>query len=58
VLQVSDRGDWVERPNGKLPHRGRGLALMKALMDSVELTHDRGGTTVRMERAITGGRGS
>jgi PAS domain S-box-containing protein len=58
VLQVSDRGDWVERPNGKLPHRGRGLALMKALMDSVELTHDRGGTTVRMERAIAGGRGT
>jgi serine phosphatase RsbU (regulator of sigma subunit)/anti-sigma regulatory factor (Ser/Thr protein kinase) len=52
VLEVSDRGKWVERPDGKLPHRGRGLALMEALMDAVELSYDGGGTTVRMERAL------
>jgi anti-sigma regulatory factor (Ser/Thr protein kinase) len=52
VLEVSDHGTWIERPEGGLEHRGRGLALMKALMDAVQLTHDGGGTTVRMERGV------
>jgi PAS domain S-box-containing protein len=53
VLEVSDRGNWIDRPEGALPHRGRGIALMKALMDAVQLSHDGGGTTVRMERGVT-----
>jgi anti-sigma regulatory factor (Ser/Thr protein kinase) len=52
VLEVTDRGAWIERPDGGLPHRGRGLPLIEALMDAVELSHDNGGTTVRMERAL------
>jgi anti-sigma regulatory factor (Ser/Thr protein kinase) len=52
VLEVSDNGTWIDRAEGGLPHRGRGLALMEALMDAVQLTHDGGGTTVRMERGV------
>jgi PAS domain S-box-containing protein len=52
VLEVADRGHWIERPEGGLPHRGRGLALMKALMDAVQLSHDGDGTRVRMERGV------
>jgi PAS domain S-box-containing protein len=53
VLEVADQGTWIDRPEGSLPHRGRGIALMEALMDAVQLTHDGGGTTVRMERGVT-----
>jgi PAS domain S-box-containing protein len=53
VLEVSDRGTWIDRPDGTLPHRGRGLALMEALMDAVQLSHEGGGTRVRMERGVT-----
>jgi PAS domain S-box-containing protein len=52
MLEVSDSGTWIERPEGGLPHRGRGLALMNALMDAVHLSHDGDGTTVRMERGV------
>jgi PAS domain S-box-containing protein len=52
VLEVSDRGGWIDRPEGGLPHRGRGLHLMEALMDAVQLRRDDGGTTVRMERGV------
>ncbi|HEV2873548.1 MAG TPA: SpoIIE family protein phosphatase [Thermoleophilaceae bacterium] len=52
VLEVCDRGTWIERPEGGLPHRGRGLALMEALMDAVQLSHVGGGTKVRMERGV------
>jgi PAS domain S-box-containing protein len=53
VLEVSDSGSWIDRPEGGgLPHRGRGLALMRALMDAVQVSHDGGGTTVRMERGV------
>jgi PAS domain S-box-containing protein len=53
VLEVADHGTWIERPGGGLPHRGRGLALMEALMDAVQLSHEGGGTKVRMERGVT-----
>ena len=52
VLEVSDRGEWIDRSDGGLPHRGRGLPLMEALMDAVQLSHDGSGTTVRMERGV------
>jgi serine phosphatase RsbU (regulator of sigma subunit)/anti-sigma regulatory factor (Ser/Thr protein kinase) len=52
VLEVTDRGTWIERPEGGLPHRGRGIALMEALMDAVQLSHDGDGTRVRMERGV------
>ena len=40
VLEVADRGHWIDRPDGGLPHRGRGIALIESLMDKVQLTHD------------------
>jgi PAS domain S-box-containing protein len=52
VLEVSDHGGWIDRPEGGLPHRGRGLPLMEALMDTVRLHRDGDGTTVRMERGV------
>jgi serine phosphatase RsbU (regulator of sigma subunit)/anti-sigma regulatory factor (Ser/Thr protein kinase) len=51
IVEVSDRGGWVERAE-RLPKRGRGLALIEAVMDEVELSHDGGGTTVRMARRL------
>jgi PAS domain S-box-containing protein len=52
IVQVSDDGHWVERPEGRLPRRGRGLALIEALMDDVEISHDDDGTTLRMQRRL------
>jgi len=54
VLTIRDSGHWIERPDGPLRYRGNGLPLMKALMDSVELTHENGdGTAVRMARSLS-----
>jgi PAS domain S-box-containing protein len=48
-ISVRDHGVWrAPRPGDQ----GRGLALMRALMDSVEVTPSPGGTTVRLERAL------
>jgi anti-sigma regulatory factor (Ser/Thr protein kinase)/putative methionine-R-sulfoxide reductase with GAF domain len=48
-LTVRDRGRW--RP-ARGEHRGRGVPLMRELMDEVEI-HDTGdGTEVRMQRAL------
>jgi anti-sigma regulatory factor (Ser/Thr protein kinase) len=54
VLTVRDKGHWVERPDGPARHRGKGLPLMQALMDTVELAHDNGsGTSVTMARSLS-----
>lgn len=53
LLSVRDEGAWVERPDGPLPHRGNGLPLMEALMDSVEVAHDGTGTAVSMARHLS-----
>jgi len=55
VLTVRDKGHWVERGSeGTARYRGNGLPLMRALMDSVQLTHDNGdGTAVRMARSLS-----
>jgi len=49
VIEVRDRGRW--RLEGD-PERGRGLGIMRALVDRVliESTHD--GTNVRLEVAL------
>jgi anti-sigma regulatory factor (Ser/Thr protein kinase) len=46
---VRDRGRW-RPPRGS--HRGRGLALMRALMESVDVEHGDDGTVVVLERAL------
>jgi anti-sigma regulatory factor (Ser/Thr protein kinase) len=47
VVAVRDPGSWSDRPSGE--HRGRGLDIMRALMDHVEITMSPG-TTVTMRR--------
>ena len=46
---VRDHGHWRERREGA---GGRGLALMRSLMDEVDVTPAAGGTTVRLRRAV------
>jgi PAS domain S-box-containing protein len=48
-LTVSDRGAWRHHREGD---QGRGLALIRALMDTVEVTPSSEGTTVRMRRIL------
>jgi serine phosphatase RsbU (regulator of sigma subunit)/anti-sigma regulatory factor (Ser/Thr protein kinase) len=50
IAHVRDHGCW--RPPGSDPFRGRGLDLMRTLMDSVEVRTGEGGTTVSMSRAL------
>ena len=46
---VRDHGHWRERTNGP---GGRGLDLMRSLMDEVDVTRASDGTTVRMRRSV------
>ncbi len=48
-ITITDPGSWRE---GSGEGRGRGMPLMKQLMDSVELTHTDEGTTVTMKRRL------
>ena len=49
VATVRDNGSWRER---RSQHRGRGLAIMKGLMDDVEVATQNRGTVVRMRRRL------
>jgi serine phosphatase RsbU (regulator of sigma subunit)/anti-sigma regulatory factor (Ser/Thr protein kinase) len=46
---IRDRGRWRE-PRGT--HRGRGISMMRALMESVDLTQDEEGTRVHLRRTL------
>ena len=48
-LVIRDRGHWRQPREGD---QGRGLSLMRALMDTVELTPSPEGTTVRLRRRL------
>ena len=48
-ISVRDRGQW-RRARGT--HRGRGMPMMEALMDSVHVQHTADGTTVVLRRRI------
>ena len=52
-ITVRDYGAWRSPREGD---HGRGLSLMEALMDEVEVTPTHEGTTVRMRRALNGDR--
>lgn len=52
VVSVRDGGGWRD-PRGD--DRGRGLPIMRALMDSVEVERADSGTTVVLRRAVTRG---
>jgi len=49
VVTVRDRGGWRE---GRSDDRGRGLPLMRALMDAVEIEQRPTGSTVVLRRAL------
>src|SRR3954454_2308986 len=49
TVTVRDRGHW-RAPRGT--HRGRGLKMMRALMESVDVEHAEHGTTVVLRRRI------
>jgi anti-sigma regulatory factor (Ser/Thr protein kinase) len=49
-ISVRDQGCW--QPRAVANGGGRGLAMMRALMDSVEVDADAGGTEVRMTRRL------
>jgi anti-sigma regulatory factor (Ser/Thr protein kinase) len=48
-LTVRDRGHWRD---ARGVHRGRGLPIMEALMDTVDIQHSPVGTAVQMRRAL------
>ncbi|HEV2775560.1 MAG TPA: SpoIIE family protein phosphatase, partial [Solirubrobacteraceae bacterium] len=50
AISVRDHGTWRERQENS--DRGRGLPLMRKLMDVVEVQPRPGGTTVRMSRRL------
>jgi anti-sigma regulatory factor (Ser/Thr protein kinase) len=52
-LTVSDQGSWKPPRPESTPHRGRGLPLMRALMQHVTVTPGAGGTTVAMHTRIS-----
>jgi Histidine kinase-like ATPase domain len=46
---VTDRGSWREKRDSD---RGRGLDLIRALLDDVEVTPGERGTVVRMTKRL------
>jgi GAF domain-containing protein/anti-sigma regulatory factor (Ser/Thr protein kinase) len=46
---IRDRGNW-RAPRGT--HRGRGLAMMRALMEDVDVSHDDRGTVVVLRQTL------
>jgi anti-sigma regulatory factor (Ser/Thr protein kinase) len=51
TVVVRDRGHW-RPPRGR--HRGRGLPMMQALMEDVDVRHSDNGTTVVLRRRLKG----
>jgi anti-sigma regulatory factor (Ser/Thr protein kinase) len=49
TITVRDYGSWRSESD---PHRGRGLGVMRAAMDRVEVTSETAGTTVRLRRRL------
>jgi anti-sigma regulatory factor (Ser/Thr protein kinase) len=54
VVTVVDRGSW--REDAPDPARGRGLSLMRTLMDDVDVRPSPTGTTVVLRHSLEGGR--
>jgi anti-sigma regulatory factor (Ser/Thr protein kinase) len=50
IIEVSDNGDW--RAPAPPSDRGRGLDLIRSLMDDVNVQVGPGGTTVRLTRRV------
>jgi anti-sigma regulatory factor (Ser/Thr protein kinase) len=54
TITIRDFGTW-RGPRGE--HRGRGLVLMKAYVDNVELSRQSDGTVVRLTHHLESPRG-
>ena len=52
-MVITDRGSWREARGA---NRGRGLPLMRGLMESVDVRRADGGTAVELRRTLAGGR--
>lgn len=52
-VRISDRGRWRPPPAVVRNHRGRGLALMRALADQCTVDRGNHGTTVRLDYDVT-----
>jgi serine phosphatase RsbU (regulator of sigma subunit)/anti-sigma regulatory factor (Ser/Thr protein kinase) len=50
TITVQDYGSWRSESD---PHRGRGLGVMRAAMDDVEVQSESEGTRVRLRRRLT-----
>jgi PAS domain S-box-containing protein len=50
LLHVRDTGSW--RSEGAIPRRGRGLMLIRSVMDEVTITRSHAGTELRMSRRL------
>jgi hypothetical protein len=53
LLTVADRGRWLPPGPEPAPYRGKGLSLMRAMMDNVSIDTGAAGTTVSMDVRIT-----
>ncbi|GAA2993009.1 SpoIIE family protein phosphatase [Actinokineospora diospyrosa] len=51
-LTITDTGHWRQPDPARNPHRGRGIALMRAFMHHVAITHTPTGTTVEMRTRV------
>jgi anti-sigma regulatory factor (Ser/Thr protein kinase) len=51
-LTITDSGPWKTQQAAADPHRGRGLGLMRALMNEVTITTGAGGTVVGLQARI------
>jgi anti-sigma regulatory factor (Ser/Thr protein kinase) len=52
-LTITDTGSWRPPQPEANPHRGRGISLMRGLMDDVTINPDNAGTTVHLSTRIT-----
>ncbi|WP_163803022.1 SpoIIE family protein phosphatase [Mycolicibacterium anyangense] len=51
-LTITDGGSWKPKDNPANSHRGRGIQIMRALMEDVDILPDTAGTTVRLSTRI------
>ncbi len=52
-LTITDTGSWKTPQPATYPHRGRGIPLMRTLMQDVSIAADTAGTTVELSVRIT-----
>jgi serine/threonine-protein kinase RsbW len=50
VIEVRDHGRWNEEPSE--PHRGRGMAIMRAVAGDVGVERSSAGTTITIMRRL------